>query len=97
MSFFALSCVRECRPSIVAQLFAHLTPDQIAISAEYFGDGMTREQIAAKRKITVRTVGRILIVVRSTCERLGIECPQRFKYANTRHVRNISPELMASL
>lgn len=80
-----------------AQLLAHLTPDQMRVAAAYHHDGQTQEQLATTYRVTTRTIRNWLDAVDQTCDHFRIPRPNREPQHDTRHVRNISPDLMRAL
>jgi DNA-binding MarR family transcriptional regulator len=90
--------VDEYAPSLatVAQLFAHLTPRQVAVAASHHYDHETQADIAERHGVDRSTVVRDLAAFAATLERLGIPKPSAPEH-DTRHVRIISDAVMKSL
>lgn len=82
----------------VAELFGVLTSQQVEVGADYYHDGLDITAIAERQRVSAKTVHRALAAFKAALTSLDIPLPARpASIGDSRHVRNIEPELMRRL
>ncbi len=77
-------------------LIQTLSPEQIAVTAAYYFDGLTEDEIAAKRGSTRQAVHKLLEKARNKLTRFGHQMPEPRRH-DTKHIRQVDDRLMRSL